>query len=694
MRQRGRVSGIWPIMAGSERPPHDWPGWREGKQFALILTHDVEGPTGLAKCPRLMELELERGFHSSFNFIPEGGYSLSPDLREGLRDQGFEVGVHDLYHDGKLYQSYNEFLRRATRINEFLKAWGAVGFRSGFMLHNLEWLHELDIQYDASTFDTDPFEPQPDNRNTIFPFWVAPPAQPAAKARGNGAPAVDKSAERSDRGYIELPYTLPQDSTLFLLLGERHPDIWFQKLDWIARQGGMALVNVHPDYLHFEGDPPSPQTFPVEFYTQFLAYARKRYGDSFWNPLPQTLAAWASEFRPQRYAKPKRICMLTHSYYASDARVMRYAEVLAARGDEVEVLSLRRSREAPKHQTLSNVRVICIQPRVGKQEKSALDYLVPILRFFITASLWITRQHVRKPYELIHVHNVPDFLVFAAWYPRLRGAKLILDIHDIVPEFYRNKFGVGEDSATVKTLKWIERRCAKFAHQIIVANDLWQRKYASRTGSDGKCSAFVNNVDRRVFHPLPRTRNDGKVIVLFPGGLQWHQGVDIAIKAFPLVISQVPEAEFHIYGDGNMKRDWTTLKESLCLGDKVRFFHPLSVREIAQVMANADLGVVPKRADSFGDQAYSTKIMEFMALGVPVVVANTTIDRHYFNDSVVRFFKSGDHEDLAKAMVEVILNDVLRHQLVTNALKYADHNSWERRKDEYLSLVDSMVADV
>src|SRR5262249_30281051 len=143
-----------------------------GKQFAVVLTHDVEGQSGLEKCRKLMALEAKLGFRSSFNFVPEGEYQVGRELREELSRSGFEVGVHDLHHDGKLYRSRCEFERTAVRINQYLKEWNAVGFRAGFMLHNLEWLHDLNVEYDASTFDTDPFEPQPDGVSTIFPFWA------------------------------------------------------------------------------------------------------------------------------------------------------------------------------------------------------------------------------------------------------------------------------------------------------------------------------------------------------------------------------------------------------------------------------------------------------------------------------------------------------------------------------------------
>ena len=174
-RLRKQIEGVWPIMPGSECPPENWPGWPEGKKFAFVLTHDVESKAGLDRCRSLMQLERDLGFRSSFNFIPEGSYRVPAELREELTASGFEVGIHDLKHDGHLFSSRRKFKRHAARINRYAREWGASGFRSGFMLRNLDWLHDLDVQYDASTFDTDPFEPQPQGRHTIFPFWVPNP---------------------------------------------------------------------------------------------------------------------------------------------------------------------------------------------------------------------------------------------------------------------------------------------------------------------------------------------------------------------------------------------------------------------------------------------------------------------------------------------------------------------------------------
>jgi hypothetical protein len=285
MRLRKRIGDVWPIMPGSERTPENWQGWPEGKKFAFVLTHDVESKTGLGRCQPLMQLEMELGFRSSFNFIPEGSYRVPAELREELTANGFEVGIHDLKHDGRLFASLHAFKRRAARINSYAREWGASGFRSGFMLRNLDWLHNLDVQYDASTFDTDPFEPQPEGCQTIFPFWV--PRRTVSDSVNGQQPTIDSSSD----GYVELPYTLPQDSTLFLLLCEETTDIWRRKLDWIAKHGGMALIDTHPDYMALDGPSQKTGEYPIELYKELLDYVRSTYSGEYWSALPRQVAA-------------------------------------------------------------------------------------------------------------------------------------------------------------------------------------------------------------------------------------------------------------------------------------------------------------------------------------------------------------------------------------------------------------------
>jgi glycosyltransferase involved in cell wall biosynthesis len=385
----------------------------------------------------------------------------------------------------------------------------------------------------------------------------------------------------------------------------------------------------------------------------------------------------------------KRIAMVSYSFYESDNRVMRYAEALRERGDFVDVFSLAASDDAPRFEVLNGINVHRLQTRV-RDEKGKSAYFLRILRFLCVSFFSLSRRQLKKGYDVVHVHNIPDFLVFSALLPKLGGARIILDIHDILPEFFASKFDGGENSFYFHLLRWIERISCAFADHVIISNHLWLATITGRSVSPKKCSALINYVDQTVFYRRPRTRSDNRRILIFPGGLHWHQGLDIAIKAFKRIQPQFPQAEFHIYGGGPMKEKLVEMVRDLNLRDCVRFFDPLPLRQVADVIANADVGVVPKRADSFGNEAYSTKILEFMSQGIPVLASSTKVDRFYFSDSVLRFFPSGDDEALAVALSEVLSTPDVARALVRNADKFLEENNWSVKKREYFALVDNV----
>lgn len=269
-RRLPKYAHVWPIDERAGVAPEGWTGWPEGKKFAFVITHDVETTKGVERCRKLAQIDREHGFRSSFNFVAED-YPIPSGLRESLVADGFEIGVHGLIHRGNLYGSRKKFEQDALKINQYLKDWNTTGFRTPSMFHNLEWIQDLNIEYDSSTFDTDPFEPQPDGIGTIFPKWIS--------SNGNG------------KGYIELPYTLPQDYMLFVVMGERNIGIWKRKIDWIAERGGMALLIVHPDYVTFNSSA-SIREFPVDFYRQFLSYVRDRYAGKYWAATPKEITRY------------------------------------------------------------------------------------------------------------------------------------------------------------------------------------------------------------------------------------------------------------------------------------------------------------------------------------------------------------------------------------------------------------------
>ena len=396
--KRKSAADVWPIDIRAGAIPPAWPGWPEGRRFAFVLTHDVEGERGLSRIQRLMNLEQEQGFRSCFNLVPEGEYVVPDAVRSMLEERGFEVGVHGLEHDGKLYESKPSFAAKAARIRQYLHDWNAVGFRSPLMQHRLGWLHELGTVYDASTFDTDPFEPEPDGVRTIFPFWV--------------------SCGKHEDGYVELPYTVVQDFTLFIVLREKDNGIWKQKIDWIAERGGMVLMNTHPDYMCFEG-PHGKDEFSVSLYEDVLQYVKEKYEGQFWHALPREVSRFYRETIPAPLRNSrKKICIV--GYEKDAGRFMRnHAAVLAQRGDQVDVIALSEG-DSPAKEEIDGV-------VVSRIRASARTHSLRKLQFRLRGAKLLTQRHHLNRYDVIHVFNSDHDLSPLAWYPRLTGTSVIVD---------------------------------------------------------------------------------------------------------------------------------------------------------------------------------------------------------------------------------------------------------------------------
>ncbi len=383
--------------------------------------------------------------------------------------------------------------------------------------------------------------------------------------------------------------------------------------------------------------------------------------------------------------------MVAYSFYEADNRVRRYAEALVRRGDTVDVIGLSHPDREDKKE-INGVNVYNIQKR-KLNERTKFDYLFRTTLFLFQSFLFLTMRHIKNPYKLIHVHSVPDYEVFAAIVAKILGAKIILDIHDIVPEFYAGKFSSNKTGVIFRALVFIEKLCCSFSNHVIISNHIWADKLTKRSVKEEKCLTLLNFPDPFIFYNrLLEKRNSTPFTLIYPGTLNWHQGLDIAIEAMDIVKKRALPAELHIYGRGPEEQNLKNLALSLDLSTHVKFHGILSLEEVAQRMAFADSGLVPKRADGFGNEAFSTKIFEFMALGVPVIVSKTRIDEYYFNDSLVLFFAPGNAYDLAEKISACVKDRQLVLTRAQNAAPFIRENTWDVKQSLYFNLVDSLVA--
>lgn len=254
---------------GIDRVPFIW-FWPDNCASCCIVTHDVEDVIGRDFCEKLMDLDESFGFRSSFQVVPEDRYPVPSSYLKSIVDRGFEVNVHDLKHDGRLYAEYAEFRRRAVLINAYGRQFGASGFRSGILYRNADWYDAFDFLYDMSIPNVAHLDPQHGGCCTVMPYFVG--------------------------DMVELPVTCTQDYTLFHILKDYSIDLWKKQIELIRGNYGLVSILVHPDYVIEERE--------QQLYRDLLQYlADLRDTDHMWTPLPGDAARWWQQRRQMRLVR-------------------------------------------------------------------------------------------------------------------------------------------------------------------------------------------------------------------------------------------------------------------------------------------------------------------------------------------------------------------------------------------------------
>jgi glycosyltransferase involved in cell wall biosynthesis len=389
-------------------------------------------------------------------------------------------------------------------------------------------------------------------------------------------------------------------------------------------------------------------------------------------------------------------CTVAYAFYESDFRVRRYAEVLAKRGGRTDAIALRADGMS-RTETIKGVRLYRIQRRNFDSQGGPLDYFAKMLLFFIKSSMIILVNHIRNPYKIIIVHNVPDFFVFTAIIPRLTGTKIILDIHDILPELFCERFSKPLNSPYAMLLRIIEKYSVHFSHFVIAGNDLWRRKIAERNRYPvERCIGFINYSHMEYFEGIRHSFIPGRLSIIYPGHLSYHHGVDIAIRAMPTVLARVPQATFSIYASSwipDYRARLERLIVDLNLMHAVCIHEALTIQELVEVYKSIDIGIVPKRGGFFASEAFSSKILDFMASGIPIVASRTTVDEFYFDDSMIKFFEIDNPADCAFKILDLYENPEKMVLLSDHGRRYAAANTWDIKKKDFEAIVDTLTKE-
>jgi len=383
--------------------------------------------------------------------------------------------------------------------------------------------------------------------------------------------------------------------------------------------------------------------------------------------------------------------MLAFTHYSTDTRVRREAEVLTARGDEVDFICLKEDRT--NQHTFNGVQLYPLSVR-RYRGNSTLLYLTRYFSFFVRGFLLMTYLYYKNRYDIIQVHTMPDFMVFTALIPKICGAKVILDVHDLMPELFMSKFGVEKRHWLIKLVTWIELRSIAFAHNAIAVHMPHRDVLVSHGCPEEKFSILLNLPDSRIFGASCSAERipDNKFRLIYHGTLARRHGLEIAIRAVGLAKKQIPNVELSIVGDGDNRENLIRIVDDQGLNNYVKFSDgKVALEELSSLIRQADIGVVPILKDVFTRYMLPVKLLEYVKVGIPVISSRTETIEFYFDETMIRFFEPGNHTELAEQIVDLYNDQQARRLLVSNARTFNREFAWEDHKTVYYDLIDSLL---
>ena len=387
-----------------------------------------------------------------------------------------------------------------------------------------------------------------------------------------------------------------------------------------------------------------------------------------------------------------KILMISYSRFF-DSRVQRYACSLAKRGNLVDSICLA-TKGKKENRLINGIQPYPLLTR-EYNERSLFSYLRKMFSFLILSTITCTRLYFQKRYDIIHFHNIPDFGIFCTIIPKLMGSKIILDIHDILPEFYMRKFSVSENHVSIRFLKWIEKISCHYADHVITVTELWRQRLIERSVQPEKCTVILNAPDAEIFNnrfkKIPKKRNHSFTLS-YHGNFTEPTGVDIIIKALALVIQNIPDIQLLLIGKGREDLHLKKLTKTLYLEEHIHFKEPIPVDCIPELLSSVDAGIDPKRDGIYSGETLSVKAMEYLAMEIPLIISKTKISQMYFDDSMVMFFKSDDEQDLAERIIELFRSYPVRSKkLIQNSKHFLKNYSWEKYQNIYFILLNNLT---
>ena len=382
-------------------------------------------------------------------------------------------------------------------------------------------------------------------------------------------------------------------------------------------------------------------------------------------------------------------------YPLGETRVQREAEALVRNGYEVDVICIRVPGEPPhgEYKGITIYREKYYIPFTNPYNTGLLEKFIYYLCFFLSAGIRVTRLHLKKKYVTIQVHNLPDFLVFCTLIPKMLGIPIILDLHDLMPEFFAGRFGLNSSFAS-RLIYWQERAACRFVNHVITVSEHWRQALYNRGVPEKKCSVIMNVADDQIFYPSAINQHPTKAHqdfrLIYHGSMQQRYGLDLVLQAIYHVQYEIPDIHLSLIGYGPYLPVLQKMVEDLGLQKHVSI-EPLHLaEELPEIIRTCDLGVVPYRSDVFTDGLVPTKLMEYAAMEFPSIAARTTAIQNYFTDTNIEFFEPGNVEDLIRCIIMLYHNPGRMVELARASRNFNQRYNWVQIGAEYVALVERL----
>jgi glycosyltransferase involved in cell wall biosynthesis len=405
----------------------------------------------------------------------------------------------------------------------------------------------------------------------------------------------------------------------------------------------------------------------------------------------------ASRSAGPEWLRGKRVAVVLFSHYPSDPRPRRAAEALFQLGMNVEVICLRRDQLEPRRETCEGISIRRIS--LKRQRGGRFSYVFQYSAFIFISFLVLAFRSLTRRYHLVHVHNMPDILAFAALVPKVLGAKIILDLHDPMPELMMTIFGLTTESFGVRMLKRFERWSVNFAHTVLTVNKACKRLFTARGCPPEKVHVVMNSPDEEIFKYRDAAQcsiehnREKPFVIMYHGSLVERHGLDIGVSALGIIKQTISQAELRIYGPSTpfLEQVLNSVRGS-ALEESVRYFGPKTLGQIVEAIDECDVGIIPNRRSIFTEINTPTRILEYLSQGKPVIAPAAPGILDYFSEAQLILFELGDANDLARKLKYVWLHPKEVEKTVRLGQTVYQGHRWSAERTKFTNLVSELLA--